>query len=531
MILKNLNHISKNRYLVGGFFLLLIIIGVSNFKNYGIAWQEPGMRYNAGTSVIYAADLVFPNIVPDRYRVFPSLAENPIRDHGVALDAIYIVIETLLGVEDTQAIYHLYHLLNFFVFLLGVFALYCIIKRRLNSIKLALVGSTFFVLSPRIFADSNYLTADIGFMCILLVATNLSLKFLETKSIYCGIAAGVMTGFAIDIRIQGIVIIPIISTAFLLEYIFTNQKRKEALKLYAIYIFSSVFFIYLFFPYLWSNPVPRFIEVFTSLSRYNWGASVLYAGEFVKANELPWHYSIVWILITTPIIYSVFVIIGVASVCRENLKKERFGFQLTQDLVMLQLLIGPILAVIFLQSVIYDGWRHLYFIYPYFIYFAVIGFSKISFPGKAEFKVRVLRNVVTTAVLLNLTIWMFINNPMQNLYFNTLAGSNLNKNWEMDYLGLGNKRALTYIVENDKSDLITIGVISFTPVDMSVRMLDPQYRERFEFVDPLMDPDYIFNNFRLTSESRYSKYLQNYSLFKNYSSQNSSYIEVWKKLD
>jgi hypothetical protein len=126
---------------------------------------------------------------------------------------------------------------------------------------------------------------------------------------------------------------------------------------------------------------------------------------------------------------------------------------------------------------------------------------------------------------------MFINNPMQNLYFNTLAGSNLNKNWEMDYLGLGNKRALTYIVENDKSDLITIGVISFTPVDMSVRMLDPQYRERFEFVDPLMDPDYIFNNFRLTSESRYSKYLQNYSLFKNYSSQNSSYIEVWKKLD
>ena len=66
MILKNLNQSSKNRYLVGGFFLLLTIIGVSNFKNYGIAWQEPGMRYNAGTSVIYAADLAFPNIVPDR---------------------------------------------------------------------------------------------------------------------------------------------------------------------------------------------------------------------------------------------------------------------------------------------------------------------------------------------------------------------------------------------------------------------------------------------------------------------------------
>jgi hypothetical protein len=130
--------------------------------------------------------------------------------------------------------------------------------------------------------------------------------------------------------------------------------------------------------------------------------------------------------------------------------------------------------------------------------------------------------------MIYIAMWMLIHNPMQNLYFNFLAGSNNVKNWEMDYLGLGNKRSLEYIVKNETKPIISIGVISFTPLDMSVRMLDPEFRSRFEFIEPSKKPDYLYNNFRGVKDSDYSEFLKDYRLFYSFDSQGSKYIEIWK---
>ena len=524
---KLIQYLKHNKF-VFLFFLSLAIVGVVNFKSYGIAWQEPGLRYNAGISLIYIARLFIPNLLPSGIEKVPPLELNTIRDHGVALDIVYLVVENLLRITDTQQIYYLIHFLNFIVYFIGVFTIYCLVKRRLESKNLALIGALFFTLSPRIFADSNYLSADMGFTVFLLIATYSSLKYMASSSIKYAIFAGISAGFAIGIRIQGIIVILLTSLVFLINVLLTNQDLKQSLKTFSYYLTSSLASIYVFFPYLWTDPANRFYEVFSSLSIYNWGGSVLYAGKFISANDLPWHYPFVWILITTPIFYTILFIYGISSLTLNYKKDHRKSLKLIEDLMVSLMFFVPIFAVIFLNSVIYDGWRHLYFIYPYFIYFSTIGFSQLLKLKVKLGAVSISFRFFTAIFMIYIAMWMLIHNPMQNLYFNFLAGTNNVKNWEMDYLGLGNKRSLEYIVKNETKPIISIGVISFTPLDMSVRMLDPEFRSRFEFIEPSKKPDYLYNNFRGVKYSDYSEFLKDYRLFYSFDSQGSKYIEIWK---
>ena len=69
----------------------------------------------------------------------------------------------------------------------------------------------------------------------------------------------------------------------------------------------------------------------------------------------------------------------VAILNYETILKEGF-IQLIHSkfmIINLAIFFTPLFAVIFLHSVVYDSWRHLYFIYPSFLLIALYGFQKI----------------------------------------------------------------------------------------------------------------------------------------------------------
>jgi hypothetical protein len=51
---------------------------------------------------------------------------------------------------------------------------------------------------------------------------------------------------------------------------------------------------------------------------------------------------------------------------------------------------------------------------------------------------------------------MIGNHPLENIYFNSLAGKNWNYSYEVDYWGLANRVALRKILDSDKNNLISI---------------------------------------------------------------------------
>jgi hypothetical protein len=185
--------------------------------------------------------------------------------------------------------------------------------------------------------------------------------------------------------------------------------------------------------------------------------------------------------------------------------------------------------VILLNSVLYDSWRHLFFIYPFFILVAIIGWVNLFPKGASATKSYVIKVLITAIFLFQISAWMISNNPRQYLYFNFLAGqSNLQEKWEMDYLGLSNKDVIQDLLGTDKSKQVSVGIASFTPFDMSLRVVPENLRDRMIIVSLDENPDYIVNNFRGPTPVLKQE-LIGYSLERRYAIDGSTFFEVWKR--
>ena len=518
----------KYRILTIGFFLVLILVGLFNFRKYGIYWDAAAYRLNGGGAAIYVADLFGFDIVPSQYRGFPGMIENGMADHGVAYDLPLVVLEFVFGISDNVHIYQMRTLVNFLVFVMGTYAIFLMVRRRLASVNLALLASVFFVLSPRIFAAGFFSPSDMVFLSFFALGVNFCIRFLESPTWKNAILAGLICGYSTDIRLLGIIIFPIVIALFVIQKVWDEEKKNLRLRSLLYFAGSGMISIYLFFPYLWADPISRFFEVFQSLSRYNWGGENLYFGEFIPASGTPWHYIPVWIAITTPLIILAFFCIGLFVMAKELAVQRERRFERIQDLLFLGLCFGPVLMVIILKSTLYDSWRHLYFIYPFLIVIATIGWARVSSEKKRLRFVHPFKISVTAIALLQIRVWMISNNPNQNLYFNSLAGSEkLERKWEMDYSGLSNKEALSYIFARESKELITVGVVSFTPFEVSLKAFPPEFENRIRVIDLKDKPDYIVNNYRLVKEPFLG--VTGYRLDKQFTVDDSTYLEIWKK--
>jgi len=501
-------------------------IGLVNFRKFGISWEAPALRLNGGNAAIYIADMLHLNIIPDYYRQFAPLGMNGMADHGVAYDVPLVLIERILGLSDSMIIYQFRTLVNFVVFQIGSYAVYSMAKRRFDSKNIGLLAATIFVLSPRIFAAGFYSPSDMIFASFFALGINYSISFIKNNKISSAICAGMISGYATDIRLLGIIAGPVIFAGYILHNYPLSRVKVKALM---FYIGTFIFSIYIFFPYLWANPLSRFIEVFKSLSKYNWGGNDLYFGEHIAANNLPWHYIPVWISITTPIFYLICFGGGVFSILIREKVLRRINFEYLQDLIFLSLFSFPIIAVIFLNSVLYDSWRHLFFVYPFFVLVAVNGWTSFFKTIDGKSKQFTCKIAITSLCLLQVTYWMVSNNPREYLYFNSLAGrTNLEQKWEMDYLGLANKEVIEYIFAHAQQQKVTIGIASFTPFDMSLKVVSMNLRDRMSVVSLSSKPDYIVNNFRDTSKDL-KKNLIGYRMSKRFIVDNSNYFELWEK--
>jgi hypothetical protein len=515
--------------LVCFFFLAISLIGVFSFKSYGISWDEAAQRLNGGTSLIYVAEKFAPSLVPPEKRDFPKLGDGGPTDHGVAFDAPLVALEQILRVSDSQSIYELRHFVNFFVFILGTIGIFDLIKRRFQSYKLGLLGALFFVVSPRFFAEGFYNNKDIIFTCILVISMNFNFRYLENNKKRTLIFAGVLAGLATNVRVAGIGLIP----AFALGVILVSLERKGYFKQQRsrilVYLFTSLFTIYLFFPWIWADPISRFWQTITSMSKYNWNGNVLYAGQDISALNLPWHYAFTWIGITTPILYLLLSLFGSITVGCQLVKirsKKEIQLNLIQDTIMFLVILAPLLSIFALKPVFYDGWRHLYFIYPSIIYLSILGWQKLFHLGNNYFRVTLI--LITTISLVTTSHWMFENRPMQNLYFNKFAGKDIKNNWDFDYWGLGNRNALDFIQKNSGARKIKIKAISFTPLEESIKMLNPSQREKFVFIKNVSEADYLINNYRMLPKD-YNQLIVGFDVYKQFKSGNETFLTIYKR--
>jgi Dolichyl-phosphate-mannose-protein mannosyltransferase len=498
------------------FFAGLLALGLAIHRDYGISWDEPLQRFTGAVTVKHLAERFAPSLVRGEAVRLPALGDYVDRDHGTAFEAPAVALEALLGLSDKRDIFMFRHLLTFLVCFLGVIALWRLATRRFADWRLGLVAALLLVLSPRLFAESFYNSKDAVFMAAFAIALNTAVAFVLNPGVRTALLYALATGFAIDIRVMA-VILPVASIAVLILRLARGELPvRRTLVAGAVYLPAAFVAAVAMWVWLWSDPIGHFLEAFASMAKFRYPGDTLYMGANVLGTELPWHYIPVWISITTPPLYLALFVVGAAAILWRLASRGPSlwqGEEELQDLFFLGLVVVPVLAVIALQSVLYGGWRHLYFIYPAFLLVAVRGWLWLWDAASASRLARGALALVTALSLVHTAILMGRAHPLQNVYFNVLAGGNLKARYDLDYWGLANRMALEYILRHDPSATIVVRADSEMPLQTTVDMLTPAERQRLKVADDGEPARYVLNNYHGFKEPDLSRYQGGYDLF------------------
>jgi hypothetical protein len=471
------------------YFGLLLLVGLCCFQDFGVSWDEATDHNNGLVSLKYAAGLVAPNWVNNHvvFQYIPDIHGYLDNDHGVFFEMPLAWFDQVMGF-DSRNYFLVRHLSVFIVFMAGTWALYRIGRIRFGSWRLGLLLSTLLVLSPRFFAEAFYNGKDIVFMAFFILGMYTLLRLLERPSLARAALHGVATAAAIDVRILGIMLVAFTVGMVALELLFERVDRARRLqfaKALPVFAAVTVAVTILGWPYLWEAPLTNFLAALQNMKHFNWAGLVLYMGGLVSALELPWHYAPVWIIITTPVAYTLAFLVGsgvvIAVLLRAPLASLR-TFEGRLDLLFAGWFIIPILMVIVLNSVIYDGWRHLYFVYPAMLLLALRGAWSLWQRGR---ELRWLRPVaVGAAGLAGLemvyTVGRMVQaHPQEQVYFSFLPSSKVAPLFERDYWGLSYRQGLEWIAAHDSAAVLNVMAQDETPLRNNVDMLKPEVRSRF----------------------------------------------------
>ena len=496
-------------------FLIYFIIGVNIYKDYGISFDENINRDNGFVSLKYIFEKIGINADLSKFVVdIPNLSDYKDKAYGVVFDLPLAFFEFFFDIDNTRDAFLFRHLINFILFFISTVVFFILCNLIFQDKVLSLIGSLTLILSPRIFAESFYNPKDIIFMSLFIIATLFSVKFLRDKNNSSMLFAVFFSSLAVGVRIVGIYL-PLITLFF---FLFNTDNTNNKFKIFSSikYLFLFLGFLVFLWPFLWEDTFLNLLVAFNEFKNYPWKGEILYFGKFINAEFTPWHYFFVWFLLTTPIIFSVIIILGVIytffiffrnlfqieviknnNLWRENY--EMFG------IFFLMVTITPILSVILFNSTLYSGWRQLYFLYPPLI---ILGLFFLNFLKKINikyFKIFILIFSIQSLFSIYNIIKM---HPHQHVYFNGLANSFIKGKFALDYWGVSNFQTLNHLLKNTNNDEfpIKISSSSFTDLNKTKLIMEAADANKINFIeDRHYESDFIFTNYYYFTRPIYNK--------------------------
>jgi hypothetical protein len=464
------------------------------------------MRFHGASAVKYVLTQINPSLllhfsdIP-LFQQIPDLITSPDRTHGTIFEFILLSVEVALGLsQKTQAMWEMRHLVTYFFCVSSLIVFFHYLLDRYRKVSFALLGIALVFINPRLFADFFYNSKDAVFLAAFLIATINVSYLIKKPSPKRAVVSGFLTAFAVDIRPMALFIF-FLGILFMIRLILIDKKYfKKLLGTTTVYILTTSSFIYIMWPYLWANPISRILEVTLNLSRYEWTGFILTGGRELLSTDLPWTYPFSWISVTVPIVYLIIVVSGTAYAIARFSKGvysiSTWSKDFECDFFIFLCGVIPFLVFEIIGVTLYDGWRHLYFIYPILVINGIMLVSVIWESIKSLKFIKFSIMFILFFAVTSTSNWMYQNRPLQNVYFNQVAGKEIKENWLMDYWGLSNRQALEYILARDNSEEINVAAGSNMELWRSIKLLDPNDQARIKYVTNFASAEYIITNYR-----------------------------------
>lgn len=433
--------------------------------------------------------------------------------YGGFYDLLCVVVNKFSPLNEFDTRHFINAIFGFLIILFGAR-----LARFFKGWDAAFLAVWFLFLSPRFFGESMNNPKDIPFALGMLMGVFYICRFVSAfpkpgwKDV-AGVAVAI--GFAIGARVGGILLIPFLAVAVMLKYIFEwrNEYKiasKEIMRLVmwcAVICVSGYFLGLVFWPYALQDPLNNPFISLGEMSKFSVRISMLYNDKKIVSEKVPWFYIPKWIAITSPIIILAGFVISPFLLLMKKYKTSLMLF-------LFFAAIFPVFYVIYKKSPLYDGWRHLLFVYPPLVVISSLAFTTII----EQFKNNWVRYACCAVLFVGLALpakWSIANHPNEIVYFNEFTGGidGAFGHYETDYY-MNSLKQGTYTLAKMKDlfntkDTIIIASNAAEPVVEYLKMINPRlqcmyvrYYQRYEkkwdyalFYSRFMDKDLLQNGY------------------------------------
>ncbi len=444
------------------------LAGVLVLDDYGVAADADTQRLIGQAAVNSAlpgaADLPADRMIADPD--YGPVLEPYDRYYGVAFEAPLILIERLLGLADSRAVFLSRHLLTHLFFLTGGFFCYLLVYRLFGDRCLALFALLLFLLHPRLYAHSFFNTKDLPFMTAFMIALYLIQRAFRRDTAAAFALCGAGVGVLVDLRIMGVMLFAAVVGLRALDLLQARggAERRRVLTTAGAFALAACGTLYALSPYLWRDPL-AVVDRFTALAGgYPSYPRQIFRGELVRWPALPPLYLPVWMAITTPPATLLLCLAGVAAAIGRGIARPRSAAGNTAQrfaLLLAACLALPAAAVVALRANLYDGWRHMYFLYAPACLLAVYGLRALLTAARAislrrgappQWGIRLRRGLsaLAAAALAGMAVDVVRLHPYQQGYFNALTDRRtpeyLRTQYRLLHWGTGAREGLEYLL-------------------------------------------------------------------------------------
>jgi len=477
--------------IVALFFVLFLVIGLFVYRDYGVPWDEPQENQLLYDNVV-RIEATLGLMTQKQASKYPDIATAGARDHGQAFYYPIGFYRMANPSMTTNQVFYLRHIYTYFICMFGLLCLYLLVKRLTSNWKYGLIAVIIAFLSPRMFGEYFYNYKDVVAMIGAIMVMHFFALLVEKDTKRWAVILGVVSAFVLNTRIMTVLFLLLAVVFYVVRKIALRSLNLKSFLIIGITAVSAMITYYVITPAMWSNPIGFIHIVVHGASNYaGWNGNVLYMGQIFspKKHPLPWHYLPVTIAMTTPVFVLITFLFGLGRNIAEIFVRKAKYLASQSGMVGLILLftLVSLIAPILMKSNVYNGWRHLYFIYSGMLVASVWGLKWFI-----ENKAKILRGAAVIVFCIHITVmsaWIIVNHPYEYAYYNMASARYADTNFATDYWCLSTPNLVKMIMQNSAASkvyLINAGTSSLSGFSGRYGyenfMLTPEQAKRFHVI-------------------------------------------------
>ncbi|WP_167884456.1 glycosyltransferase family 39 protein [Leptospira ilyithenensis] len=477
-----MNFISRYPFII--FLIVSLPLTFLLAPDYGISYDET-FHKNYGNFII---------------EYYMSFGKNPVAVsyidlfyYGGFYDVIsQIFTNSILYLFNSDSIYEVRHFFNGWIGLLGFYFVYKICEISFSK-RVGLLAYIFLLGIPEYTGHIFFNPKDIPFSSFYIGAVYFFIRYTKLKSpkLTDFLLFSVFTGFAIGVRILGILLWPIFGLFLLSFHYRKDSNLKDNLKILLSkglqFFVISYTTALLFWPYLLKSPVLNAIRTFKTMSQFPWAGPVMFAGEKIKAPEIGRKYLPTFFAYTLPDYLFLVCIIGLGILAYLIVFKKEFFKNLKIDQgfwILVFAGLGALFIIILKKPVLYNGYRQVFFVLPPIICILAKVFSDLI--GQLDKKIRVLSLILIAIAMADSFYIMYRMHPYEYIYFNRTFSSGMEEGWkkfDSDYWATSIKEGSLWLKNHLKNDPRQVRVSNSATASQSDYYFNKQefYKSELEY--------------------------------------------------